>query len=130
MTDNLVTSSISVVCCTSKTVINFSTAGLLAVRQDELMILLELNDDMTRLPKEVFMHLNEIYGRADTSNAIIKEYGYSQASSNNFLGAFGGKNCLNIEDSRDGHLIFNFLYLPRFLVHQTELPMPTIVNTS
>lgn len=78
-------------CCTSKTVINFSTAGLLAVRQDELMILLELNDDMTRLPKEVFMHLNEVYGRADKGNGIIKEYGYSQASSNNFLGAFGGE---------------------------------------
>lgn len=55
------------------------------------MILLELNDDMTRLPKEVFMHLNEIYGRADKSCVVIKEYGYSQASSNNFLGAFGGE---------------------------------------
>lgn len=78
------------ICCTNKTVINFSTSGLLAVRQDELMILLELNDDMTRLPKEMFLHLNEIYGRADKNEAIIKEYGYSQASSTNFLGAFGG----------------------------------------
>lgn len=80
-----------VTCCTSKTVINFSTAGLLAVRQDELMILLELNDDMTNLPKEVFLHLNEIYERADKNNVTIKEYGYSQASTNNFLGAFGGE---------------------------------------
>lgn len=55
------------------------------------MILLELNDDMNRLPKEVFLHFNEIYGRADKSSAVIKEYGYSQASSNNFLGAFGGE---------------------------------------
>lgn len=78
-------------CCTNKTVINFATSGLLAARQDELLILLELNDDMTRLPKEVFLHLNEIYGRADKSNLTIKEYGYSQASSNNFLGAFGGE---------------------------------------
>lgn len=79
------------ICCTNKTVINFSTSGLLAVRQDELLILLELNDDMNKLPKEVFLHLNEIYRRADKSNAVIKEYGYSQASSNNFLGAFGGE---------------------------------------
>lgn len=79
------------ICCTNKTVINFSTAGLLAVRQDELMILLELNDDMIRLPKEVFLHLNEIYVRADKGNAIIKEYGHSQTSTNSFLGAFGGK---------------------------------------
>jgi MAD, mothers against decapentaplegic interacting protein len=80
-----------VICCTNKTVINFSTAGLLAVRQDELMILLELNDDMMRLPKEVFLHLNEIYVRAEKGNAIIKEYGYSQTSTNSFLGAFGGE---------------------------------------
>lgn len=46
---------------------------------------------MTRLPKEVFLHLNEIYGRADKTNVVIKEYGYSQASSNSFLGAFGGE---------------------------------------
>lgn len=71
--------------------INFATSGLLAVRQDELLILLELIDEMIRLPKEVFLHLNGIYGQADKSNTTIKEYGYSQASSNNFLGAFGGE---------------------------------------
>ncbi|XP_070502635.1 zinc finger FYVE domain-containing protein 9 isoform X2 [Chironomus tepperi] len=81
---------VTLICCTNKTVINFSTSGLLAVRQDEIMILLELNDDMKCLPKEVFLHLNEIYSKADKSNVIIKEYGYSQAISNNFLGAFGG----------------------------------------
>lgn len=85
-------SIISVVCCTNKTVINFSTSGLLAVRQEELLLLLELNDDMEKLPKEVFLHLNEIYVRADKNNAPIKEYGYSQASSNSFLGAFGGES--------------------------------------
>lgn len=79
------------ICCTNKTVINFSTSGLLAVRQDEIMILLELNDDMKALPKEVFLHLNEIYSKADKSNVIIKEYGHSQATSNDFLGAFGGE---------------------------------------
>ena len=68
----------------------------MAVRQDELMLLLELNDDMTRLPKEVFMHLSEIYGRADQSTALIKEYGHSQASSNSFLGAFGGECKINL----------------------------------
>jgi hypothetical protein len=77
-------------CCTNKTVFNFSTSGLLTVRQDEIMILLELNDDMLALPKEVFLHLNEIYSRADKGVAVIKEYGCSQSSSNNFLGAFGG----------------------------------------
>lgn len=88
---NIAFSLPTVTCCTNKTVINFATSGLLAARQDELLILLELNDDMTRLPKEVFLHLNEIYGRADKSNLVIKEYGYSQASTNTFLGAFGGE---------------------------------------
>lgn len=113
------------ICCTSKTVINFSTSGLLAVRQDELMILLELNDDMMRLPKEVFMHLNEIYNRADKNNTVIKEYGYSQASSNTFLGAFGGE--LN-----DSGFVFQFCnyFKSRILVHQANLPMPTIVDPS
>lgn len=63
----------------------------MTVRQDEIMILLELNDDMTALPKEVFLHLNEIYCKADKNAVVIKEYGHSQASSNNFLGAFGGE---------------------------------------
>lgn len=61
------------------------------MRQDELLILLELNDDMTRLPKEVFLHLNEIFIRAEKHNSVIKEYGYSQAASNDFLGAFSGE---------------------------------------
>lgn len=46
---------------------------------------------MTKLPKEMFVHLNEIYLKAEREGVIITEYGYSQASSNNFLGAFGGE---------------------------------------
>ncbi|CAG9807295.1 unnamed protein product [Chironomus riparius] len=114
---------VTLICCTNKTVINISTSGLLAVRQDEIMILLELNDDMKSLPKEVFLHLNEIYSKADKSNVIIKEYGYSQAISNNFLGAFGGflyirptfqcLQSLTIPESP---------YLIGLLVHKWEVP--------
>lgn len=46
---------------------------------------------MTKLPKEIFLHLNEIYLKAERNGVIITEYGYSQASTSNFLGAFGGK---------------------------------------
>lgn len=45
---------------------------------------------MIRLPKEILLHFNEIYLKAERDGMIIAEYGYSQASSNNFLGAFGG----------------------------------------
>jgi hypothetical protein len=70
---------------------------LLAVRQDEILILIELNDDMTKIPKEIFLHLNEIYLKAERNGVIITEYGYSQASTSNFLGAFGGKFILKID---------------------------------
>ncbi|CRK88118.1 CLUMA_CG001903, isoform A [Clunio marinus] len=114
---------VTLICCTNKTVINFSTSGLLTVRQDELMILLELNDDMIRLPKEVFLHLNEIYGRADKQSIVIKEYGHSQASSNNFLGAFGG--FLFIKPSfqcQQSLTLPEQPYLIGLLVHKWEIP--------
>ncbi|KAG5671509.1 hypothetical protein PVAND_001703 [Polypedilum vanderplanki] len=114
---------VTLTCCTNKTVINFSTSGLLAVRQDEIMILLELNDDMHNIPKEVFLHLNEIYSKADKSNVIIKEYGYSQLSTSNFLGAFGGFlyikptfQCLQSLTCPESP------YLIGLLVHKWEVP--------
>lgn len=92
------------------------------MRQDEIMILLELNDDMTGLPNEVFLHLNEIYCKADKSAAVIKEYGHSQASSNNFLGAFGGKVA---NFPYFSILLMNFF---RLFVYKTNISMSTVTN--
>jgi hypothetical protein len=89
------------------------------------MILLELNDDMIRLPKEVFLHLNEIYVRADKGNAIIKEYGHSQTSTNNFLGAFGGGKGVKICGE-----FLRKLNIHRFSLHKTKLPVSTVTDAS
>lgn len=52
-------------CCINKTVINFTTKGLQNVAHDEIIILLELDKNQSLLPKDVFLHLNEIYNEAD-----------------------------------------------------------------
>lgn len=44
--------------------INFTTQGMHLVGQDEIVILLEL-DSSNQLPKDIFIHLNEIYRDAD-----------------------------------------------------------------
>lgn len=51
-------------CCINKTVINFTTHGMHHIGQDEIVILLEL-DDSSLLPKDIFLHLNEIFRDAD-----------------------------------------------------------------
>jgi MAD, mothers against decapentaplegic interacting protein len=45
-------------------VINFTTEGMHHVGQDEIIVLLEMNDS-TFLPKDIFLHFNEIYTDAD-----------------------------------------------------------------
>lgn len=54
----------SVTCCINRAVINFTTQGMHLVGQDEIVILLEL-DASNQLPKDIFVHLNEIYHDAD-----------------------------------------------------------------
>lgn len=54
----------SVTCCINKTVINFTTNGMHTVGQDEIVILLEM-DSANCLPKDIFLHLNDIYRDAD-----------------------------------------------------------------
>lgn len=53
-----------VTCCINKVVINFTTQGMHLVGQDEIVILLEL-DASNQLPKDIFVHLNDIYRDAD-----------------------------------------------------------------
>lgn len=60
-------SAFTVTCCINKTIINFTTEGMHYVGQDEIIILLELNDAKT-LPKDIFLHLNDIYRDADKGN--------------------------------------------------------------
>lgn len=69
----------TVTCCINKTVINFTTQGMHLVGQDEIVILLEV-DESNRLPKDIFVHLNEILLDAEKGK-------YNQIV-NGFAGAF------------------------------------------
>lgn len=48
-------------CCINKLVWCFSTEGMITVGQDEIVILLEFVDNEKTVPKDVFLHLNNIY---------------------------------------------------------------------
>lgn len=61
---------VPVTCCINKAVINFTTQGMHLVGQDEIVILLEL-DSSNQLPKDIFIHLNEIYRDADKGKILV-----------------------------------------------------------
>lgn len=54
----------------NKTVINFTTKGMHSVNQDEIVILLEV-DESNCLPKDIFLHLNEIYRDAKNGEILM-----------------------------------------------------------
>ncbi|XP_011198660.2 zinc finger FYVE domain-containing protein 9 [Bactrocera dorsalis] len=88
-------------CCMNRTVINFTTSGMHHVGNDELIILLELESQSTNavinketaapIPKDIFVHLYEIYRDAELGNPIA-ELSYTSPRSSNFLGTrdYGG----------------------------------------
>ncbi|CAD7015197.1 unnamed protein product [Ceratitis capitata] len=89
-------------CCMNRTVINFTTCGMHHVGNDELVILLELDAQSTSsvdskeattapIPKDIFIHLYEIYRDAELGNPIA-ELSYTSPRSSNFLGTrdYGG----------------------------------------
>ncbi|XP_067631089.1 zinc finger FYVE domain-containing protein 16 [Eurosta solidaginis] len=94
-------------CCMNRTVINFTTCGMHHVGNDELIILLEfepssvtpanaVNNDIsssaiTFIPKDIFIHLYEIYRDAELGTPIA-ELSYTSPRVENFLGSsnYGG----------------------------------------
>lgn len=51
-------------CCVNKTAWCFSTEGLITVGQDEIVYLLECMDNEKTVPKDIFLHINNIYNDA------------------------------------------------------------------
>lgn len=72
-------------CCINKTVIHFVTSGLNNVGNDEIIILLEL-DNSNKIPKDIFVHLNEIYWEASRGHPVT-ELSFSMPKHLNFLGS-------------------------------------------
>ncbi|ETN61396.1 smad anchor for receptor activation, partial [Anopheles darlingi] len=115
-------------CCINRTVINFTTRGLQYVGQDEVVILLELGDSKT-LPKDIFVHLNELYCEADRGN-IITELGFSPARTNNFLGSKNHGGFLYVRPTYQcmKELILpDAPYLIGVLIHRWEVPWAKIL---
>lgn len=68
----------TVSCCINKTVINYTTEGMRLVGQDEIVVLLETGDEDHRLPRDIFLHLNDVYRAAD-QGTTVGELGFSMA---------------------------------------------------
>ncbi|XP_055705238.1 zinc finger FYVE domain-containing protein 16 isoform X2 [Phlebotomus papatasi] len=110
-------------CCMNRTVFSFTTHGLRFVGQDEIVILLEV-DDSAQVPKDIFLHLCEIYTEADRGQTIT-ELGFSLASSSSFLGSREHGGFLYIRPTfqcLQGVCLPEPPYLIGILIHKWEIP--------
>ncbi|XP_059608967.1 zinc finger FYVE domain-containing protein 9 [Phlebotomus argentipes] len=110
-------------CCMNRTVFNFTTHGLRFVGQDEMIILLEV-DESEQVPKDIFLHLCEIYAEADRGQTIT-ELGFSLASSSTFLGSREHGGFLYIRPTfqcLQGVCLPEPPYLIGLLIHKWEVP--------
>lgn len=73
-------------CCINKVSWCFSTEGLITVGQDEVVYLLEFSEDDKVVPKDVFLHINNIYTDA-VRGTTLTELGFSLHNAQVFLGS-------------------------------------------
>lgn len=116
-------------CCINKTVINFTTQGMHHVGQDEIIILLEINQN-NLIPKDLLIHLNEIYLDAEKGN-VITELGFSSSIQNiqNFLGSKEHGGFLFIRSTfqcLQNTIIPESPFLIGLLIHKWEVPWAKI----
>ncbi|XP_053684020.1 zinc finger FYVE domain-containing protein 9 [Sabethes cyaneus] len=119
---------VELTCCINKTVINFTTRGMHYVGQDEIVILLAL-DESQLLPKDIFVHLNEIYCDADRGSTVT-ELGFSPARITNFLGSKNHGGFLFVRPTyqcMQNVIIPDSPYLVGVLVHRWEVPWAKIL---
>ncbi|CAL7940041.1 unnamed protein product [Xylocopa violacea] len=111
-------------CCTNKTCWNVTSKGLDCVGQDEIILLIEVLPEETRVPKDLLLFINQLFLEATKGNTVT-ELGFSIYQGGNFL------------DSRE-HAGFLFIrrtlqclqkiilppapYLIGLLVHRWETP--------
>uniref|UniRef100_A0A1L8E370 Putative smad anchor for receptor activation n=1 Tax=Nyssomyia neivai TaxID=330878 RepID=A0A1L8E370_9DIPT len=114
---------IELTCCMNRTVFNFTTHGLRFVGQDEIVVLLEM-DETEQVPKDIFLHLCEIYSEADRGQTIT-ELGFSLASTTTFLGSREHGGFLYIRPTfqcLQGVCVPEPPYLIGILIHKWEIP--------
>ncbi|XP_071953286.1 uncharacterized protein [Antedon mediterranea] len=72
-------------CCVNRTCWCFSTKGMTTVGQDELVVVLESTPDEKTIPRDVFVHFNNLYYEASKGNTI-NDMSHSFCG-DNFLGS-------------------------------------------
>ncbi|XP_051176882.1 zinc finger FYVE domain-containing protein 9 isoform X3 [Leptopilina boulardi] len=77
---------INLSCCMNKICWNITSKGLACVGQDEVIFLIETLPDETQIPKDVLIHINQIYMEATKGNTIT-ENGVSIHQNGNLLGS-------------------------------------------
>lgn len=73
-------------CCVNKVCWNVTSRGLACVGQDEVILLVEILPDETRIPKDVLIYINQLYLEAIKGNTIT-ELGFSVYQGSNLLGS-------------------------------------------
>ncbi|XP_050447363.1 uncharacterized protein LOC126849491 isoform X2 [Cataglyphis hispanica] len=73
-------------CCVNKICWNVTSRGLACVGQDEVILLVEILPDETRIPKDILIYINQLYLEAIKGNTIT-ELGFSIYQGSNLLGS-------------------------------------------
>ncbi|XP_012281497.1 zinc finger FYVE domain-containing protein 9 isoform X3 [Orussus abietinus] len=73
-------------CCVNRTCWNVTSKGLVCVGQDEVVLLVETLPDENQIPKDLFVHINQIYLEAMKGNTIT-ELGVSIHQGGHLLGS-------------------------------------------
>ncbi|CAL1677440.1 unnamed protein product [Lasius platythorax] len=73
-------------CCVNKICWNVTSKGLACVGQDEVILLVEILPDETRIPRDVLIYINQLYLEAIKGNTIT-ELGFSVYQGSNLLGS-------------------------------------------
>ena len=55
---------VSVDCCVNRVCMSFSTKGMCTVAQDEIVIILQCLPDEKTVPRDIFVHLLNVYDNA------------------------------------------------------------------
>lgn len=71
-------------CCVNKTCWNVTSKGLDCVGQDEVILLIEVLPDETRVPKDLLLFINQLHLEAMKGNTV-SELGFSIYQGGNFL---------------------------------------------
>ncbi|KYM83765.1 Zinc finger FYVE domain-containing protein 9 [Atta colombica] len=71
-------------CCVNKICWNVTSRGLACIGQDEIILLVEVLPDETRIPKDLLIYINQLYLEAIKGNTVT-ELGFSVYQNTNLL---------------------------------------------